>query len=231
MKTKTQRALMLVVCCIAANSQASLITSLYNTGVDANGVPLTTGTADPNYSLTFVPSGNSTATAITSAGGFPIGPWIADDTLSDWIKPNNGGLGQGYADTDPVGLYIFTTTFSLTGLNPATASITGQWATDNDGIEILLNNNPVSFVGAPNLGSWSSSFAVSSGFVSGLNTLTFEVDNVDNGLTYGNPTGLRVEMSGTASAVPEPSTILAGVSMLLPFGASTLRMLRKKQTA
>jgi hypothetical protein len=31
--------------------------------------------------------------------------------------------------------------------------------------------------------------------------------------------------------VPEPTTIIAGVSMLLPFGASALRSLRKKQMA
>ena len=31
--------------------------------------------------------------------------------------------------------------------------------------------------------------------------------------------------------VPEPSTIIAGVLLLLPFGASTLRILRKRQTA
>jgi hypothetical protein len=33
------------------------------------------------------------------------------------------------------------------------------------------------------------------------------------------------------AAVPEPTTIIAGASMLLPFGASALRMLRKRRTA
>jgi len=33
------------------------------------------------------------------------------------------------------------------------------------------------------------------------------------------------------TAVPEPTTILSGVLMLLPFGASTLRILRRKQVA
>jgi hypothetical protein len=31
--------------------------------------------------------------------------------------------------------------------------------------------------------------------------------------------------------VPEPTTIIAGVLLLLPFGASTVRILRKRQTA
>jgi hypothetical protein len=35
----------------------------------------------------------------------------------------------------------------------------------------------------------------------------------------------------TATPVPEPTTVIAGVLMLLPFGASALRMLRKKVVA
>ena len=34
-----------------------------------------------------------------------------------------------------------------------------------------------------------------------------------------------------ASAVPEPATVIAGAAMLLPFGVSVLRMLRRKETA
>jgi hypothetical protein len=37
--------------------------------------------------------------------------------------------------------------------------------------------------------------------------------------------------AGTFSAVPEASTIIAGALLLLPFGASTIRILRKKRTA
>ena len=39
-----------------------------------------------------------------------------------------------------------------------------------------------------------------------------------------------ITVSGV-SAVPEPTTMIAGALLLLPFGASTLRILRKKQTA
>jgi hypothetical protein len=31
--------------------------------------------------------------------------------------------------------------------------------------------------------------------------------------------------------VPEPTTVIAGALLLLPFGASTLRILRKNRTA
>ena len=39
------------------------------------------------------------------------------------------------------------------------------------------------------------------------------------------------EMMGTLAAVPEPSTIIAGALLLLPFGASTLRFVRKNRAA
>ena len=37
--------------------------------------------------------------------------------------------------------------------------------------------------------------------------------------------------SGSVAAVPEASTLLAGILLLLPFGASTLRMVRKNRAA
>lgn len=39
---------------------------------------------------------------------------------------------------------------------------------------------------------------------------------------------VNVQVSGTA--IPEPSTVVAGALLLLPFGVSTLRMLRKSRT-
>jgi len=47
---------------------------------------------------------------------------------------------------------------------------------------------------------------------------------------YGNNVDYSDGMkSGTLTAVPEPSTMIAGALLLLPIGASTLRMLRKRQ--
>jgi hypothetical protein len=45
------------------------------------------------------------------------------------------------------------------------------------------------------------------------------------------PWPLPVFGAGTFSVVPEPTTMIAGALLLLPFGASTLRILRRKQTA
>jgi hypothetical protein len=47
---------------------------------------------------------------------------------------------------------------------------------------------------------------------------------------YGNVGG-NLEVDFSYTAVPEATTIIAGAMLLLPFGASTLRILRKNRTA
>ncbi len=49
-------------------------------------------------------------------------------------------------------------------------------------------------------------------------------------LSVGNLSGWNIfEGKPTTSSVPEPSTIVAGALLLLPFGVSTLRILRKNR--
>ena len=204
------------VVALAGAAHASPIL-IFNTGVDTLGNPLPDGAGDPHYVLTSVPAGTTDIQVRTSAGGFPIGPWIGDDSLSAWIRPNNPG-----APNDPEGTYDYQTTFDLTGLNPATAVLSGLWATDNAGSDILINGVSTGSTAAGFTGG--SSFTVNSGFKAGVNTLDFIVSNFPG--ATGNPTGLRVEMSGTAdpnSQVPEPvSFVLLGTG-LVAFG-----MLRRR---
>ena len=90
--------------------QADVITSLFNTGVDASGTPLPDGTiGDPHYSLVSVPSLTTDIRVRTSAGGYPIPPYFGDDSLSAWIGPNNDVVINGRN-----GLYDYQTTFDLT---------------------------------------------------------------------------------------------------------------------
>jgi len=195
----------------AQQVHAASIPTLFNTGVDATGTPLPDGTiGDPHYSLVATPSGSTSDIRVrTSAGGFPIPPWQGDDSLSAWIGPNNDSMVDG-----PAGTYDYRTTFNLSGLDPATASISGVWAVDDSGLDILLNG---SSTGNPNGTIFTfTSFSILQGspFVSGVNTLDFLVFNVSG------PTGLRVEMTGQASpaAVPESPTLTLltiGVGVLL----------------
>lgn len=183
---------------LAGSAQADSITSLFNTGVDASGTPLGDGTiGDPHYTLVSVPAPSTTVVRVrTSAGGYPIPPYIGDDSVSAWIGPNNDN-----ALDSPVGNYDFKTTFDLTGYDAASMAITGQWAADNQGTDILVNGVSTSNTTTNGFGSFTS-FSLSSGFVAGINTLDFIEYNA------GGPTALRVEMSGTANllAVPEPAS-------------------------
>jgi hypothetical protein len=183
---------------------------IFNTGVDAAGIPLPDGTRpDPNYVLTAVPTGSMDTLVRTSAGGYPIPPWIGDDPISTWIGPYNSPFLNGQ-----LGLYHFRTTFDLTGLNPATAVLTGQWATDDIG-DIWLNG--ALMTGNSSL-TWSTWYPIliTTGFIDGVNTLDFVVNNTV--LSY---IGLRVEISGTADT-PEPASLV-----LLAVGLAALTALRR----
>jgi len=164
---------------------------IFSTGVNGGGVVLPDGTVgDPHYTLIAVPVGSTTDIRVrTSAGGYPVvGAWLGDDSISAWIGPNNDASVSG-----PDIFYTYRTTFDLSGFDPTTASLTGQWSADNGGSDILLNDSSTgNTAGAFN--SWSS-FTILSGFIAGVNTLDFIVNN------GGGPTGLRVEV------LPEPATL------------------------
>lgn len=169
---------------------AATITTLFNTGVDNAGVATTGNGVDLHWTLA-----GGTAFNGGTNGNFPIGPWIADTSTSRWITPTaNAG------DSNPVTTFDFSTTFNLTGFNVATASIGGTFAAD-DSATIFLNGVQVGAVNQGGL-SFLTNFTINSGFVAGVNTLTFSALNSGAG-----PTGVNVVVAGTAdvSAVPEPA--------------------------
>lgn len=122
------------------------------------------------------------------------------------INPS-GNSNQNYCQDC---VYAYTTAFDLTGLNPMSASLTGSLLAD-DKVAIYLNNNLVhSFFGSY---TQSSTFTIGSGFQSGINNLSFLVEN-----SGGGPTGLDVKVSGTADlATPEPGAfgLVAGAGLIL----------------
>ena len=181
------------------SAHADTITGLVNTGTSASG------TADTNYVL----NGNTTG-YVTQDNVWPIGPWLANSATSKWITPSQN-QAQSF-DATANGTYIWTLSFDLSGYNPATASFSGRFAADNSAT-VSLNGTQIGT--SAGFGSFSS-FAASSGFVSGLNTLSFVVTNLkQNG---GNPTGLRAEfLASSVTAVPEPETyamLLAGLALM-----------------
>ena len=78
---------------------------------------------------------------------------------------------------------------------------------------------------APGVGVWSEFTAT---FVAGSEPIAvLDLNTVPN----GNDFALDDISLISLTAVPEPTTMIAGVLLLLPFGASTLRILRRNRVA
>ena len=63
---------------------------------------------------------------------------------STWIGPDSTNFCCGHfgGPNDLIafpGTYAYRTTFDLTGLDPASAMIIGNWSVDNVGLDILIN--------------------------------------------------------------------------------------------
>lgn len=225
---------------------AATITTLYNTGVNNSGVSLPGGTGnnDPHYT-----ADSGLAQIGTKASGLiPVPPWLPDSSTSAWIglpTPLNQLLA---ADSQIVD---FRTTFDLTGFDPLSAAISGilGWATDDFGRDIKINGVSTSQTTLA-LCSGSSfcgftPFSITSGFIAGINTLDFIVQNTPSSacpavgcvdIYGGNPFGLRVEMTGTAAVseigpTPLPSTWLMLLSGFVGLGYFAYRGSKKNSVA
>jgi hypothetical protein len=198
----------LVLSALAAQAaQAAGINGLTNTGIGASG------SFDSHYTLSAVSSDTAVGNVptITYDNLWPISPWMANDSTSKWITPS-ASQGQSF-DAWNAGTYTYSLRFDLSGYRADTAAFSGRMAADNS-VVILLNNEVIS--SAAGFSSWSD-FNADRGFVNGVNKLDFVVTNwAQNG---GNPTGLRVEFTGSsiAAAVPEPETygmLLGGLALV-----------------
>src|SRR5260370_5388668 len=164
--------------------QADRIPTLFNTGLDTNRLALPAAAVDPHYIFTVNPDSGS-ADAIVHNDGFPIsqGAWLANTASSKWIAPLANTVGAAGGD------YTYELTFDLTNFDPTTASITGNWASDNGGLDILING--VSTRTVNNRFKGFTPFPITTGFIDGLNTIHFVLKN-----HAARDTGLPVELSG-----------------------------------
>jgi len=184
--------------------------------VDDSGNPLGNAVLDPHYTLVFSSDEAFPGPdAFTLTPGFPVGPWLAEGPVSRWIAPRpQQGTGNNEGD------YTYRTTFDLTGFDPAKARISGKWAVDNSGVDILLNGVSLGIFNTTGFGGFSD-FTIESGFIEGTNTLDFQMNNAPAGV---NPTGIRVELTGTVEVAdeipyvidgPDPLTVIVGEAITL----------------
>jgi hypothetical protein len=204
----------------SASSATAASSALPSTGVDGLGDVLSQGSIDPHWNIvagpgiTFPVSGIVVSDANISGGGYAV------SLESQWIWVNETGSA---ATNDP---YTFRLTFDLTGYDVGLAPLAGFWGTDNNG---SIRMNGVDAVGSGELclsgGGLENfqsfhAFLITGGFVSGVNTLDFLVEDDEN------PGGLNVfdlNVAGLeAAAVPEPSS-LALSAIGLAIGVHLLR--------
>lgn len=191
---------------------------VFSTGVAVSGGLAANATVDPHYTLTSsadsVFIGPEAYVALTP-GVYPFTSWMLGTPNALFIGPRDS-LAYPFG----TGNYVYTTTFDLSGLDSSTAVLNGGWATDNAGLDILLNGVSLG-IAIPNGSDTAlTPFVISSGFVPGVNTLQFVVYNDLAG------TGMLVDISGQADPfvsvnaalftsmmepvveVPEPGTLL-----------------------
>jgi hypothetical protein len=176
------------------------IAGLVNSGQVAGGGVVTSGVVqEANWLL----NGQSQPWNSVINGSFPQGPWLADNATSRWMTPTRSA-GESF-DPAADGFYTYALAFDLTGFQPQTASFAGRFLVDNQVSAIRLNGNLISQGGLGSFASWTS-FAASSGFLNGVNTLEFTVRN------------LRVEFQqSSVTAVPEPASwamLIAGFGLV-----------------
>ncbi|MFZ3482036.1 thrombospondin type-1 domain-containing protein [Sphingomonas sp. 3-13AW] len=184
-RTARRAALGLCALLMSSAAWADPIPGLYGTGLNSNGQRLGgDGDLDAHYQVNGRPAVVFTHPAY----------YQSDDSL--WVGELPGGhytapIVDGQART------YYTLTFDLTGFNPATAQITGSWGVDNYGVG-YINGQPFS----TNSDGFSSptAFSITSGFKSGLNTITFMVED------YGAPAAFIVSgIRGTADRAAPPA--------------------------
>ncbi|HUS36639.1 MAG TPA: S8 family serine peptidase, partial [Verrucomicrobiae bacterium] len=141
---------------------------------------------DPN----FLPPPGQTGSAMwiidTNRPPYPI-VWSAgpNDALSQWIA-----LKAQDDNNHPAGIYTNRTSFILSDTDPSLARIRAQVGGDNPVIRVILNTQEVNlFAFTPNSENYSRTFTISNGFLKGLNTLDFIINN-----DAGQPLGLHTRL-------------------------------------
>ncbi|MBX3745905.1 MAG: immunoglobulin domain-containing protein [Verrucomicrobiae bacterium] len=184
---------------------------IYGTGVGEDGGLLEGGVEDPHYRLvSSADEGAPGPEAWVLNDGWPIqaGVWMLNGPSSKWIGPQ---ADQSVGNAE--GEYVYETRFHLTGVDVTRVRLMGGWATDNTGLDILVNGQSTGIT-ASGFGSLTP-FEIASGLVEGENVLQFRMSNLP---VTPNPTGLRVDLM----AVVHPQDTAPTLQIVRDAGGLTL---------
>ncbi len=168
------------------------IADLYSTGVDSSRVVLGDQTLDSHWMIIAggldgtCTQGAPCPTYTVPADGFPIPPWLENDSSSRWITASS-------TDADasaPPGDHTFRTTFTLSAGEVSTTVLHLKYALDDQLVDVLLNGVSLGISNSGSLFTTWQELVLDSGFQASTNTLDFVVHN---GGIAANAMGLRVE--------------------------------------
>jgi hypothetical protein len=209
---------------------------------------------------------NTTQTTYSSQ--FPSGYWANNTSQAQWITApgavftNGFGVANGSVNAGGDGLYgygsgtaamngtntaiyIYTTTFTISGNGTAGTAVTGftlnlQLAADNS-FDVFVNpasttavmlGGTAKYASGGNAYTSTSAIALTSGFVIGVNTISVEVQNAyTSGAGQINYSGLLVYSAGFAGVVPEVGTWLPLAAGSALYGVWAWRAFRRKAQA
>ncbi|HEU4434394.1 MAG TPA: neuraminidase-like domain-containing protein, partial [Pyrinomonadaceae bacterium] len=157
-----------------------------STGTDANGALIPEGATDPNWTITAKPGVTGAFPAFATK---PDPIWFPNRSTSRWIssKPD-ATVG------DAPGNYTYRTTFDLTGFDPSTVQIRMQISADDELVDVKLNGQSLGLkipVGGGLPFRMSHGMQITNGFIGGINTLEFIVNNAG---TIINPTAIQAQL-------------------------------------
>lgn len=188
-----------LVLAAAAPALADDVPGIYATGIDDAGMTLPPGSIDPHWDVIAVPAGSRFSAPGDAIVASPHPSFVANDPVngpgSRWI-----GTTGSLRDAVPAGDYVYRTTFDLTGFDPATAVLSGRFLVDNTVVDVVVNGTSLGHFGGQ-FRTWKD-LTLDTGFVAGTNTLDFVVSNLGF-----DPSGLRVELAGTADPLPTAITV------------------------
>ncbi|HNQ87063.1 MAG TPA: immunoglobulin domain-containing protein [Verrucomicrobiota bacterium] len=193
------------------------IPGIFGTGVGPTGALLGDGAVDPHYTIIESADFNfpgPDAIVVTNAWPIVAGTWALNGPSSCWIS----ATGDQRADVTPEksgvwdGNYTFRTTFDLTGYDLSKVRLSGGWAVDNGGVDIIvngINSGIVNNNGFAYLTAFTLTEAM--GIVAGPNEVDFVVYNAVDATWGINPMGLRVDLVGyqVLDTVQQPTMAVA----------------------
>ncbi len=197
------------------------IEGLWNTGVDASGTPQGVGFNEVHYTAT-LPLGSDPRYEFRTVA--KPGSYVSNPTDAAWIGPSLTA-DEGALVDDPVGTYVYKMLFSLEGISPSSALISGMWSSDNwssiwlNGVETAYQLGKEDFRTLTSFNLYDGILGISGDpiyFDPVINSLEFHVINARGS---GNPSALLVSgLSGTGQSVAD------GGSMVLMVGGAFAAM-------